>query len=163
DGLARVGPLLNRAEQLRFRPIEAKARLQQAQLLLLLLKYPEARASLNAAVLAAEAAGAVEVASEAHLWLLDLDIDEMHFDAGPEHPSLAGTLINFGGSLSADGKYDQAIAVLERALAIKEKTVGPDHPHITSTLNNLADAYVGKKDYQRGVIFGERAVAMAER
>lgn len=36
------------------------------------------------------------------------------------------------------GKYDEAIPLAERALAIREKALGPDHPDVATSLDNLA-------------------------
>ena len=38
-------------------------------------------------------------------------------------------------------KYKEAGALLNDALAIREKTLGPDHPAVAATLNNLAVLY----------------------
>lgn len=36
------------------------------------------------------------------------------------------------------GKYDEAGAMYERSLAIREKTLRPDHPDVAESLNNQA-------------------------
>lgn len=38
-------------------------------------------------------------------------------------------------------KFKEASALLNDALAIREKTLGPDHPAVAATLNNLAVLY----------------------
>ena len=38
-------------------------------------------------------------------------------------------------------KFKEAGALLNDALAIREKTLGPDHPAVAATLNNLAVLY----------------------
>ncbi len=38
-------------------------------------------------------------------------------------------------------KFKEAAALLNDALAIREKTLGPDHPAVAATLNNLAVLY----------------------
>ncbi len=38
-------------------------------------------------------------------------------------------------------KFKEAAALLNDALAIREKTLGPDHPTVAATLNNLAVLY----------------------
>src|SRR5262245_28662429 len=43
--------------------------------------------------------------------------------------------------LYGEGKWDSAIPLAERALAIREKALGPEHPHIATSLNNLAALY----------------------
>ena len=39
----------------------------------------------------------------------------------------------------AQGKLDEAVAPIERAIAIYEKSLGSDHPHVATGLNNLAE------------------------
>ena len=40
--------------------------------------------------------------------------------------------------LQAQGKLADAEPLLQRTLAILEKTLGPEHPNVATTLNNLA-------------------------
>ena len=61
------------------------------------------------------------------------------------------------------GKYDEAISLAERALAIREKALGPDHPYVASSLNNLASLYDTKGDYAKAVAFQLRATDISER
>jgi tetratricopeptide (TPR) repeat protein len=39
------------------------------------------------------------------------------------------------------GKYDRAVEVAKKALAVAEKNVGPDHPDVATSLENLAALY----------------------
>ena len=75
---------------------------------------------------------------------------------GPEHPDLAVWLNNFAGLLRAQvrsrcaiepritalfrpqGDLASAKPLLERAIAIGEKTLGPEHPNLAIRLNNFA-------------------------
>ena len=43
--------------------------------------------------------------------------------------------------LYREGKYDDAIPLAERALAIREKTLGAEHPDVAIALNGLASLY----------------------
>jgi C-terminal processing protease CtpA/Prc len=36
------------------------------------------------------------------------------------------------------GRYSEAIPLVQRALAMREKALGPDHPDVATLLNNLA-------------------------
>ena len=47
----------------------------------------------------------------------------------------------------AQGKYDEAVPLHERALAIREKALGPDHPDTGQSLNNLAFLYQAECKY----------------
>jgi tetratricopeptide (TPR) repeat protein len=43
------------------------------------------------------------------------------------------------------GKYDQAVAVAQKALQVAEQNVGPDHPDVARSLENLAALYRATK------------------
>ena len=51
--------------------------------------------------------------------------------------------------LYEQGKYPEALSLLQRALPIVEKALGPDHPNVATALNNLAELYRTKGDYAR--------------
>eukprot|EP00633_Aureoumbra_lagunensis_P013682 CAMPEP_0197343580 /NCGR_PEP_ID=MMETSP0893-20130614/821_1 /TAXON_ID=44058 ORGANISM="Aureoumbra lagunensis, Strain CCMP1510" /NCGR_SAMPLE_ID=MMETSP0893 /ASSEMBLY_ACC=CAM_ASM_000539 /LENGTH=74 /DNA_ID=CAMNT_0042849375 /DNA_START=1 /DNA_END=221 /DNA_ORIENTATION=- len=57
---------------------------------------------------------------------------------GSNHPDVATTLNDLAGLLQAQGKYDEAKPLFERAIEIWEKVHGPNHPHVAAGLNNLA-------------------------
>ena len=59
-----------------------------------------------------------------------------------------------------EGSYDQAIAVTQRALAIRENALGGTHPDVALVLNNLGGIYGHVGDYERGVDHLERALAI---
>jgi len=44
-------------------------------------------------------------------------------------------------NLYPKGKYREAVALAERALALREKALGPNHPDVATNLNNLAEVY----------------------
>jgi hypothetical protein len=44
------------------------------------------------------------------------------------------------------GRYQQAIPLAQRVLAIREKALGPEHPGTAVALNNLATLYVATGD-----------------
>ena len=43
-----------------------------------------------------------------------------------------------------EGRYDEAIPLAERSLAIREKAFGPEHPNVAKSLNTLALLYKAK-------------------
>ncbi|MGE4609291.1 MAG: tetratricopeptide repeat protein, partial [Myxococcota bacterium] len=49
--------------------------------------------------------------------------------------------------LNGQGRYDEAIPLAERLLAINEKDLGPEHHDVATSLNNLAALYRTKGDY----------------
>jgi kinesin light chain len=52
------------------------------------------------------------------------------------------TMLNILALVYRDqSKFKEAGALLNDALAIREKTLGPDHPAVAATLNNLAVLY----------------------
>ena len=53
--------------------------------------------------------------------------------------------------------------MLERALAIKERTYGRDHTKVAPTLTNLGNAYGQLGDYAKKRDMLERALAIKER
>ena len=65
--------------------------------------------------------------------------------------------------LFREGKYDRAIPLAERALAIWEKALGPEHPDVATSLNNLALLYKAKGDYARAEPLYQRALAIREK
>ena len=42
------------------------------------------------------------------------------------------------------GKYDEALAMYEKALSIRLKKLGDDHPDVAMTYNNMAIVYIIK-------------------
>jgi tetratricopeptide (TPR) repeat protein len=48
---------------------------------------------------------------------------------GPEHPHTATILNDLAGLYDAQGKYEQAELLYQRALVIYEQQLGPEHPH----------------------------------
>ena len=49
-------------------------------------------------------------------------------------------------------KFKEAGALLNDALAIREKTLGPDHPAVAATLNNLAVLYGMSSTYMNSIV-----------
>ncbi|MEN3336130.1 MAG: hypothetical protein V7641_5495 [Blastocatellia bacterium] len=67
------------------------------------------------------------------------------------------------GQLYGAGKYDAALPLAERALAINEKVLGAGHPDTAEPLNNLALLYQAKGDYAKAEPFLIRALAINEK
>jgi len=55
------------------------------------------------------------------------------------------------------GKFSQAVPLLRRALAIREKALGPEHPDVATSLNNLAHLLAGQRQAARARPLYERA------
>ena len=59
-------------------------------------------------------------------------------------------------------KYDEALPLVERALAIREKELGPNHPDVATSLFVLANNLNDKGDYARAEPLFLRAVQIKE-
>jgi hypothetical protein len=72
---------------------------------------------------------------------------------GPEHPNTLTTKVNLAGSLSGQGKYPEAEALLRQVLEAEERVLGPEHRHTLTTKDNLARSLVwqGKHPSTEGV------------
>jgi hypothetical protein len=73
------------------------------------------------------------------------------------------TLNNIGVSLTADGKYADALPYLEQALTIHEKALGANHPDTATSLNNLALLYQSQGKYGEAEPLFKRALAISEK
>ena len=56
----------------------------------------------------------------------------------PEHPELATALDALGALYLAEGKYDLADPLLNRATEIRERRLRPGHPDLATSLENYA-------------------------
>lgn len=65
-------------------------------------------------------------------------------------------------SLFNDRKYDKALPLAERVLAIREQALGPNHPLVASALRNLAEILFAKGKRKEAVSTYERYVGIAE-
>jgi CHAT domain-containing protein/Tfp pilus assembly protein PilF len=68
-----------------------------------------------------------------------------------------------GVRLDRAAKYDEALPVMERALAIREKTLGPEDPLVAEALNSLANLHIAKGDYVKAESLVQRALAIREK
>jgi len=75
----------------------------------------------------------------------------------------ATKLQNDANELLHNGRYDDALPLYLRSLAIREKTLGPDHPEVADALNNLAALYKAKGEYAQAEPLYERALAISEK
>ncbi|MCA9607866.1 MAG: tetratricopeptide repeat-containing protein, partial [Myxococcales bacterium] len=61
------------------------------------------------------------------------------------------------------GRYDDATATLEEALAIFRATLGDDHPRVAVTLNNLGATFADHRDFSGARRAHEEALSIRER
>jgi eukaryotic-like serine/threonine-protein kinase len=82
---------------------------------------------------------------------------------GPDHPDIALVLSNSGICYRNLGDTKRAHAVLERALAIREKLYGKQNPLIVPTLVNFAEVIAkNEHDPARALPLAERALTLAK-
>ncbi|HST24273.1 MAG TPA: CHAT domain-containing protein [Blastocatellia bacterium] len=65
--------------------------------------------------------------------------------------------------LYKQGRYDEAIPLVERWLAIVENVLGPEDQNVATALNNLAYLYEEKGDYTKAEPLFQRALAIREK
>jgi TonB family protein len=66
-------------------------------------------------------------------------------------------------SLLRDRKYDKALPLAERVLAIREQVLGPDHPLVARALRHLAEILFAKGKRKEAVTTYERYLGIAEK
>ena len=65
--------------------------------------------------------------------------------------------------LYRQGRYEEAIPLAERALAIREKTLAPEHPDTAAAANNLAVLYKATGAYSKAEPLFQQALAINEK
>ncbi|MGI9107422.1 MAG: CHAT domain-containing protein [Pyrinomonadaceae bacterium] len=65
--------------------------------------------------------------------------------------------------LDSAGRYDEAVPLAERELAIYEKALGAEHPAVAISLSHLARLYRLKGDYVRAEPVYQRVLAISEK
>jgi tetratricopeptide (TPR) repeat protein len=64
---------------------------------------------------------------------------------------LAVALNNLGAQRARQGRYDEAMALMERALDIKRRLLAPDHPDVALTMHNIATVWMRRGDPGRAL------------
>jgi CHAT domain-containing protein/tetratricopeptide (TPR) repeat protein len=80
-----------------------------------------------------------------------------------DHPRLAASLMDLAGLHSNRGDYPRALAELQRALEISDRTMSPDEFSAIAIVNNLGDLYIRTREYDRARPFVARALRDIER
>jgi serine/threonine-protein kinase len=93
---------------------------------------------------------------------LDAAIERAKEDLADDPSLQADVLDDFGEIRAGQGRFDDAQALLEQALASAEKAHGASHPAVAETLLNLAAVQSYRGDYLAGAPYTERAVAILE-
>jgi len=86
------------------------------------------------------------------------EIDRMLEEARELHTRAYYAIIAGG-----EKNREEAQAMLEKALDIREKTIGPDHPEIAFTLTLLANIAYYRQDFAKAEPLYQRAIAILEK
>jgi hypothetical protein len=60
---------------------------------------------------------------------------------GPEHPDTLQSRNNLAIGYRALGRYEEAVALDEETLKLRERVLGPEHPDTLQSRGNLASGY----------------------
>ena len=82
---------------------------------------------------------------------------------GPEHPSVAASLMGLATAKYSTGAYDEAAVLYERAQQISERTLGPEHPEVGVILDHIGLVHEAKGQLEEAEILHRRALALVER
>src|SRR5437588_5894880 len=80
----------------------------------------------------------------------------------PQQPDTAQSLNNLAELYRAQGNYEQAEPLYQRALAIREQVLGSQHPDTAGSLNSLAVLYYDQGHYAQAEPLLKRALAISE-
>ena len=89
------------------------------------------------------------------------EVQQQHL--GPDDPALAETLHDRAVLALKDADYPRALALHERALAIREAAFGPDHVSVAKSLDALGVVVLELGDYERAGLCFERARSILRR
>ena len=179
DALANAQRARDEAKRLAWAPGLAEAKLWVGRAQEALGQYDDARTSLEESFLEAGAAGRDEIAvsaasrvvnvvgfylakpDQAVLWgqLAQMFVDRL---GSTEDLGVAELLTNLANARMKAGDHVKAIALHERALAIREHLLGPDHPDVAASLTNLAIEWQERADYAKAHQLYERAQRIYE-
>jgi serine/threonine-protein kinase len=135
--------------------------------------YEQAKAMLReSAALGAQAGDDVLVARSWARVLYITGLRQQHLDEAGVLRTLGPTLLARANDdraratwLSAEGlilgemgRYDEARAAGEQAVALAEKSVGPEHTFVADTLINLSSVYLRTDDFTEALRLNERAL-----
>ncbi len=79
---------------------------------------------------------------------------------GAPVPILRYGLINLGGVFSLEGRSEEAMTQVRRALAVREQALGPNHPEVGRVLINLCSDLGDLERYAEAEACCARALAL---
>ncbi|MEZ4315727.1 MAG: serine/threonine-protein kinase, partial [Polyangiaceae bacterium] len=178
DGLALGEPLLAEAEGLPYAPLRARVEIAMSKLRDNSGDYEAAAALDRSAAISAAEGRDDELSVVAWADLLFIVADrQRRFDEASVLLSLGQTAVARtedararakwfsaqGIAFLAMGRFADAKAAHERALALRESAAGPDHPETAVSLHNLATALCAMGDCRAARPLFERAVTLSEK
>jgi eukaryotic-like serine/threonine-protein kinase len=180
DGLEAAGEALSRAQALDWPPLVAAAHLRLGELYVGAGDPDAAVEAAEPAYFEAAKSGAWDVATAAADLLAYTVGGELgRYEDGlrwsrhaevslaslpdPAQLAAASHFNNLARIHWGAGEYQQAEALHERVLAIREQALGLDHLAVAQSLNNLANVEIAMGAYEQAQAHYERALAIFER
>jgi tetratricopeptide (TPR) repeat protein len=175
-GFAIAEEVVAEARELDYRPLLAEALVHAGRLADGLGRYPDAETRLREGHAIAVESGDDEVAADASIRLVYVvgyrltrpeDGLEWSYFAEPELKRVgtdpareAGLAHNLGSVHEKRGEYQQSLAHLQRALAIREEAFGADDISVPRTLDGVAAAHRFLGDLDAALASYERSLAL---
>lgn len=82
---------------------------------------------------------------------------------GPDHPEVATSLNNLASIYREQGRYEEALPLFERALAIREKSEGPEGAGLAAVLGNMGALYADQAQYAKAEPVFLRSLAIRDK
>ena len=174
-----VEPIVGDARDIAYLPLEAEALALDGRVSGRLEDTRRAEHALREAAEAALASGHDAIAARAFIDLVYFvghkaaRYDDAHQWAryaaiaierlGGNDELEADRLETFSIILWKQGKHEEALAKLERALSLYQRVFGPDHVKVAHTLDGIATVYFDLGKLQESYELDEKALAIAER
>ncbi|WP_224364584.1 serine/threonine-protein kinase [Hyalangium versicolor] len=171
--------VLEASKAVSYKPLEAEVLHALGLAYVSLEDTPQAQKTFSQALVAAEAGGHLEVAAktasmlamvhgmhlrkheQGHFWL---DFCAAVLGRLGSAPAIAAErLFVLGNLLSDEGKPQEAVPVLEEALALQEKILGPEHLNVARTLGRLAFAVGALGRTSDSLAHAQRALSILEK
>jgi tetratricopeptide (TPR) repeat protein len=178
-GLEIATKVASDAERLGYWPLTAEALLRLGALQAAQAQPESAAASLNAAILAAEAGRHERVAAEAFAHLVRVEgILRTNREAALRHAAYASAMLSQLGQrdqLEAtlashlghvwfhEAKYDLALEQHRRALALRRSALGPADPEVAATLTLMGHVYAVQGKLREALDHFEQALHVYEK
>ena len=179
EALSLAEPALAAARAIGYLPLEAEALYQVGRAAGGLEDEKRAESALRDAADAAEAAGNHEIAARAWIALMYFVGNKgAKYDQATQWSRYAEVAIGRLGErdeLEADrletfsiilwkqSKYAEALAALQRALALYQKRLGPEHISVARTLDGIATVYIDQGKLEDAYDLDRQALTIAEK